>query len=809
MNKQAFGIFSIALASLLLELVLIRIFDVLWYPNMAYMIITLAVFSFGLAGVYLSIRPVSLGSRTWLWLSSATLIMAILTLLILPAIDRLPFDYMDLSQEGAKGALRNFFLIYLVICAPFFLAGFSLSLIFSHYAKQIRRLYFWDLIGAAVGSVLLIPLLPKLGTVGILYIVGGFCLVSSACFSQNKIWTRTTLVLALITFVAPFNWSSIKTFDPHMDKRSFRTLQSISEGTWWDPISKVDIIDYEELGKIVGRDYTFKWIAYDGGTQTSYFYRFDGDYEKLRASLPEDAKLHFWDRYLAISHYLKADSDAQVLVIGSAGGQETKAALAYNAAHVDGIELVGKVVELGKTTYSEYIGNVMNDPRTDIRRGEGRSYLRSTDKRYDIIQINSNHTSSSIAAGSGAMQSAYLQTVEAYEEFFSRLRNDGILHINHHIYPKMVATAAQAWANSGRRNFRDYVMVFEASGMHDNLPTFLVKMSPWTKEETELTREFMSSFSLVVNPFDSDNSFLTQPFFEPNFPQELVDRIPYRVAPPTDDQPFFNSLRKSVDELPNHQDDVFVNSSISGLLNSQRSTGIPIDIVHLIVTAGAALIFALIFTFVPLFFSRAGKAKWSGKGSLLVYFSCLGAGFIIFELIFIQVFMKLIGFPLYAYTTVFFTFLFGAGIGSLMSEKMRLIENRRWWLPFVGIIVSTLLLIIYKQYLFDLFLQYQTPVRILISIAMIFPLAFFLGMPFPMGILAVRFKPEGTVAWAWAFNGLFTVVGGIFCAIFSVYFGFQATLVAAMCAYIIALVIYRRLYSGYVSDLSSSSSTDD
>ena len=113
-----------------------------------------------------------------------------------------------------------------------------------------------------------------------------------------------------------------------MDKRNYRTLLSASEGTWWDPISKVDIIDYEEVGKITNTDYTFKWIAYDGGTQTSYFYRFDGDYAKLREELPHNARQHFWDRYLAISHYLKADQDSEVLVIGSAGGQETKAALA-------------------------------------------------------------------------------------------------------------------------------------------------------------------------------------------------------------------------------------------------------------------------------------------------------------------------------------------------------------------------------------------------------------------------------------------------------------------------------------------------
>ena len=805
MNKKAYGVFSIALASLLLELVLIRVFDVLWYPNMAYLIITLAVFSFGLAGVYLSLRPVAATERTWVWLSAATLLMAICTLFIVPAIDRLPFDYNELSGENTTRTLRNFFLIYVVVCAPFFLAGFSLSLVFSHYASQIRRLYFWDLIGAALGSVLLIPLIPHLGTVGILMIVIAFCLLSSACFSNKKSWSVAAIALAIVAAITPFSWDTIKTFSPHMDKRSFRSLQGVSEGTWWDPISKIDIIDYEEVGKIVGQDYTFKWIAYDGGTQTSYFYRFNGDYEALRAELPEQAKRHFWDRYLAISHYLKADSDAEVLVIGSAGGQETKAALTYNAKHVDGIELVGKVVELGKTTYAEYSGDIMNDPRTDIRKGEGRSHLRSSDKKYDIIQINSNHTSSSIAAGSGAMQSAYLQTVEAYKEFFNGLTDDGILHINHHIYPKMVATAAQAWSDLGRGNFRNHVMVFESSGLHDNLPTFLVKMTPWTEAEVEKTREYMSTFDFVVNPFDPDNSFLTDAFFESDFPQSIVDKVPYRIKPPTDNQPFFNSLRKTADILPNEQADVFVNTSVSGLLNQQRSTGIPIDVIHLIVTAGAALIFAILFTFVPLLFARTGKTKWQGKGKLLTYFACLGSGFIILELVFIQIFMKLVGYPLYAYTTVLFTFLFGAGAGSLMSEKFRLIERNRWWIPFVGIAVSTLVLVISQQVLFDHLLQFPTVVRIIAAILLIFPLAFFTGMPFPLGILAAQYKPEGTVAWAWAFNGLFTVVGGIFCAIFSVYFGFRATMLVAVAAYLLALWLYRSMYDGYIQDLKNNS----
>ena len=87
MSKTSLGIFCIALASLLLELALIRVFDVLWYPNMAYMIITLAVFSFGLAGVYLSIWPTSKNANSWLHLTVLAIVMGVAVALIRPAID--------------------------------------------------------------------------------------------------------------------------------------------------------------------------------------------------------------------------------------------------------------------------------------------------------------------------------------------------------------------------------------------------------------------------------------------------------------------------------------------------------------------------------------------------------------------------------------------------------------------------------------------------------------------------------------------------------------------------------------------------
>jgi len=795
MSKTALGVFCIALASLLLELNLIRVFDVLWYPNMAYMIITLAVFSFGLAGVYLSLRPVEAGDRTWVVLSALTVAMAVWVLLMQPAIDRLPFDYNLLAGERTQEMAINFFLIYIVICVPFFLTGLVLSMVFSHFASQIRELYFWDLVGAAIGSVLLIPLLPRIGTAGTLYVVAGLALISTLCFTagRNKILSGALLAIALISIALPFTRDNIGEFEPHMHKRAFKPLvKKINDGTWWDPISKINVLNTEVLGQ--GK----KWIAYDGGTQTSYYYPFDGDYKTIRDNMPGIAHKHFWNTYVAISHYLKQDSDARVLIIGSAGGQELKAALTYEAAHVDAIELVGTVVALGKTKYADYTGNIMNDPRAIVQRGEGRSFLRQSGNTYDIIQMFSNHTSSSIAAGSGSMQSAYLQTVEAYKEYFSSLSENGILHINHHIYPKMVATASRAWAEMGRTDFRQHVLVSDVQGVRDDLPTLLVKMSPWTAEEVAKVKGFMPNFQYPVDPMAPNESFLPDEFFVGKLPQSIIDAAPYRIEEPTDNKPFFNSLRISLDTLPKYDAKQYVNEGVSELLNSQKSTGYPVDVMHLFITAGAAIVFAILFTMGPMLFANTGREKWQGKASFMTYFCCLGMGFIVFELVFIQIFMKVIGYPLYTYTIVLFTFLFGAGIGSLASEKMQLLERGKVWVPFAGIIGATLLVVFCQQFVFDSLLEIRTILRIAASFVIIFPLAFFLGMPFPMGVLAIEHRPQGTIAWAWALNGLFTVAGGIFCAIFSVYFGFIATMTVALAAYLLAWLMYRNLYQRYL-----------
>ena len=59
MTRVSVAISLIALITLMTELVLTRVFDVLLTTNLSYMVITCAMLSFGLSGVYAAIRPLS------------------------------------------------------------------------------------------------------------------------------------------------------------------------------------------------------------------------------------------------------------------------------------------------------------------------------------------------------------------------------------------------------------------------------------------------------------------------------------------------------------------------------------------------------------------------------------------------------------------------------------------------------------------------------------------------------------------------------------------------------------------------------
>ena len=801
--RLSFGVFLVALVTLMVELLLIRVFDVVLVSNLGYMIISCALFAFGLAGVYGALRPLTDLTKTDGYLARLGLALAASCVLQLPLLNANPFD-LRLVVERPVIETFYFLLIYLTVTLPFFFAGLILATAFSVYATQIRKLYFFDLVGAALGAVIVVPLIRPLGPGGLMFVAAALALIAAALFRGRSLHLALAAGAAAVLIAVPLlRGDGYYDFRPHLDKRG--VLEALDSGeielTLWDPVSKIDVIPVAADDDGGPEQAPAKFVRYDGGSQSTHLFAFDGDFAALRRELDRDidnAARYFWNRAVPLSHWFKADTDADVLIIGSAGGQETKAALTYGAGQVDAIEMVAAVVEVATDTYADYIGDLFLDPRVDVRVGEGRTFLRGTNKTYDIIQIFSNHTSSSIAAGNGAAATTYLQTADAYVEYFTHLKDDGILQVNHHIYPRMITTAALAWQWLGRQDFRKHVVVYERE-TDDPLPTMLIKMTPWTQEELARLDGYMlapnpdNEYRLMENPLDPEQSFLTNDFYDRPDAPELMDLVDYVVRPATDDRPYFNFIRRKLASL-DPDASRFLDGGTAYVLNSQMRAGAPLDLIHFVVTGAAALMFALVFVFVPLLASPAGRSRWPDKLTSIFYFSCLGAGFIIIELTLIQIFMKLIGFPLYAYSVVIFTMLLAAGLGSLSADRFDISPKRHWALPFIGVLLCGGVLWLIYTPVFGLFLAAPLAVRILVGAAMIFPMGFFMGMPLPLGILALADRPRGAVAWAWAMNGLFTVIGGLIAAIGSIYLGFKVLLLIGFAIYVAAGIAFLRLH---------------
>jgi spermidine synthase len=771
----------LALATLLTELSLVRVFDALFFPAIAYFIISSALFGLGLSGIYAALKPVSDREAVLPALSRWTALFALATAALLPIMNLLPFDFNALFQEP-QIQVPLFAAMYLVLLLPFFLAGLAFTNTYAVFAEKIRTLYFWDLMGAAIGSALIIPFISQIGPGGLLFCAAGLGFVSSALFSRSKTWAIAAAAAAIVLVALPlFRYPDYFDFVEHQGKRGVKWAREndLIEVTVWDPISKIDAIDFTGSRSAIV-------LQYDGGSQTSTFFSFDGDFTRLRSNLSQELDKQFWQRGVLASHYLMRDSGQSVLIIGSAAGQEIKAALMYGAQRVDGIELVRAVVELGSNEYSDFIGDIFHHPNVNVRVGEGRSFLRASDDKYDIIQIFSNHTSSSIAAGGQAVATVYLQTVEAYKEYFEHLSSNGVLHINHHNYPRMITTAAAAWAELGRTDFQKHVLIFSYS-KDDTLPTFLVKNQPWTADEVADMEAFFSAtisgedaaYELVVNPLRPEDSSLPAGYFAGVLDPVLIDTSDDRIRPATDNQPYFNFGYKSVStallELP---------EKIRGSNGS-----IPLDITPLFLLGTISVLYAGVFTLIPLMFSEVGKSRWPGKAYTLGYFSCLGAGFIIVEIMLIQIFMKFIGSPLHTFTVVIATVLLGAGLGSFLSGKLGITIRRRWFWPFGGIISYVILLMLILPVLSGILLAAPLETRILVTMALLLPVGFFLGMPFPLGVLAIRHHQKGAIAWAWGMNGLFTVIGSLVAIFTSLQLGFNATLLFGLALYAVACLM--------------------
>nr|MDJ0699506.1 hypothetical protein [Woeseiaceae bacterium] len=187
------------------------------------------------------------------------------------------------------------------------------------------------------------------------------------------------------------------------------------------------------------------------------------------------------------------------------------------------------------------------------------------------------------------------------------------------------------------------------------------------------------------------------------------------------------------------------------------------------------------------------KRTWTGGVRYGTYFLVLGLAFLFVEIAFIQKFTLFLSHPLYAVAVVLASFLVFAGIGSAYSER---IAGRATTLGFrpvsvavAGIAAIAAIYLLALPALFGHFIGVADGLRVLLSVALIAPLAFFMGMPFPLGLKCVAEQAPDFVPWAWGINGFASVISAVLATLLAVHFGFTAVIVLAVGLYFAAAAL--------------------
>ncbi|UCH78491.1 MAG: hypothetical protein JSU81_00660, partial [Candidatus Coatesbacteria bacterium] len=612
------------------------------------------------------------------------------------------------------------------------------------------------------------------------------------------------------------------------------------EETYWNALGRVDVLTAGErdeappLGAFRGMSRSFpgpfpevKWITIDGGAETPIV-RFDGDFGKLA----------FLEYYLPALAY-EVTSPAEVLIVGAGGGIDVLAALKHGARRVEAVELNPAIVAVDERHYADYNGELFGRPEVELFAAEGRSFVRASDRQYDLIQLSLVDTFTASASGAHALSENYLYTVEAFRDYYRHLCPGGVVTVTRNYFTfgheslRLVVLAYEALAAEGERRPEDCLAVFtnnlqanvlarrggfspadverlEAAAAGKYRPLWLpgkpvpatlfgrvyrnwhgharlfLKPQPFGAEEgSELDREaaasgyrllYSSAFLRGWNEFSA--------FLQAKDKGRFFRRYFYDVRPTTDDRPFYF--------LTSKWRNLYTSASVAaspGLLDGTNFVDVPHAAQFFILYALAeAVVLSVVFIVAPVYFFRRRKLRLPRKWSFAVYFLLLGGGFMLIEIPLIQKFTLYLGHPVYAFAAALATLLAASGAGSLASVRFR---GRRW-VPFGAIVVLAVLFTAGADAVLGVTLGWPLAARLGVAVASLAPLGFFLGMPFPLGIGVAAAREATLIPWAWAANGCASVAGPTAAVLLAATQGHNVVLLAAAVVYLIALgAIYR------------------
>jgi len=206
-------------------------------------------------------------------------------------------------------------------------------------------------------------------------------------------------------------------------------------------------------------------------------------------------------------------------------------------------------------------------------------------------------------------------------------------------------------------------------------------------------------------------------------------------------------------------------------------------------TLAIACVTGLSLVLLPVIFGwRTIFSYYPGKFRTIIYFACLGAGYIMVEVGLISEFILALSNATVSASILITGMLVCSGLGSLVSE--RYLHRAHNVMPKVFVAIGALLIGygLFLDHVLDWIGTFPYLVRMLLCFALIFPPAFLMGFPMPTAMTSLGMLGKHHMfLWAWGINGCFSVIGAAIVPVVSTSFGLTAVLIVAGCAYLLAI----------------------
>ncbi|MBI3282422.1 MAG: hypothetical protein HYZ57_21600 [Acidobacteria bacterium] len=757
------GVAFTTLATLVLELALTRIFSVIFYYHFAFLAISLALFGLGAGGVlsyWIARRKGNVYTR--LGTLGALNSLAVVSSLVF-VLSRTDQSYLTLAG------------IYFASAVPFVFAGSIVSLAIAETIERVHRVYFFDLLGAAAGCMVLVPFLNALGGPNTVLAAAVFFAVASAIwFNLGGQWAGRVVAVALALGCTGLLILNQKR--PVIDVK-FAKGQHLGREQFvkWNSFSRIALAPDPSGMMLI-------YIDADASTGIAKF-----DFANLSERDRRDLML----QGPGFAYQLRPG--AKTLIIGPGGGWDVARALAAGSRDITGVEINPIIANtLMRQQFPHLSNRLYFRPEVRMIVEDGRSFIRRSHEQYEVIQATLVDTWASTAAGAFALSENNLYTTEAFTEYLKHLTGRGILSFTRWGFDppreslRLLALARVALAALGERDIARHVIVVR-EGSEKELAgwgardTVVISRKPLTPEDVAGARATIAAAGLqaVYLPgSDLQNEF--QRYLTSPDPRRFEEDYRYDIAPVTDNRPFFFYTVQPRDVL------AFV-------ANARESADYKVNraVPMLFTVLGVSLLATVVTILLPPLLLGSRLPRDREVQRFLFYFVCIGAGYILIQVALIQRFVLFLGHPTYALTVIVFSMLVSSGLGSYFSHRIVAQSGARLRTVLMAVAALVIMLALLAPAVTRAGIALPMWLKIALTIVLIAPAGFAMGMPFPTGLARLERRHSASVRWAWSLNAASSVLGSALAIFLAIYLGLQATLLCGALLYIAAMLVSR------------------